>query len=526
MARVGVSVSGTLSTFFGVVVVFGGGVDRLPHMDSNIHSTQAAGGGSVGLPDRPPVKPPDGPPVGPPVGQPDDLAALTADVAALAARDLDGLSEVVRAERVLALRQLADRLEGQWLKELAGVDARGAAGAELDQQPGSTTAWLRQRLRMGADAARGSVRTARALFAGPLTGTAQALVDGVISPAHARVLADGTHDLPDQVAAEAEPVLLELARKLDPPRLRQAVAHLRQVVDPEGADQAAERRHERRGLWLSATFDGMVAVDGLLEPEAGNTVLAALEPLARPQGADDTRLGGQRTADALTELARRALEGGRLPQTGGVRPQLLVTVDLASLLGRGGLGGEAGWAGPLDPEACRRLACDGALTRVLVTRRHPSGHQPAADHLASGNGGRPDHGPDPGPGPGHAPSEAAGLQERLQAAMTLLPPSLGGAPSQPLNLGRATRVVHPAQRSALAVRDGGCVFPGCDRPLSWCDAHHVRHWVHGGPTDLNNLALLCRAHHRAVHEGGWHLARGPDGRFSATPPHRRHHPAA
>jgi hypothetical protein len=78
---------------------------------------------------------------------------------------------------------------------------------------------------------------------------------------------------------------------------------------------------------------------------------------------------------------------------------------------------------------------------------------------------------------------------------------------------------------ALAVRDRGCVFPGCDRPLSWCDAHHLWHWVDGGPTDLNNLALLCRAHHRAVHEGGWQLTRGPDGRFTASPgppPHRSH----
>ena len=85
----------------------------------------------------------------------------------------------------------------------------------------------------------------------------------------------------------------------------------------------------------------MVAVDGLLEPEAGQTVLAALEPLARPADANDTRSGSQRTADALTELARRALEGGRLPQTGGVRPQLPVTVDLDSLLGQP----QAAWAG-------------------------------------------------------------------------------------------------------------------------------------------------------------------------------------
>jgi hypothetical protein len=258
----------------------------------------------------------------------------------------------------------------------------------------------------------------------------------------------------------------------------------------------------------------MVAVDGLLEPEAGTTLLAALEPLARPADADDCRSGGQRTADALAELARRVLEGGGLPKAGGVRPQLLVTVDLDSLLGRpGGLGGEAGWPGPLAPAACRRLACDGAVTRVLV-RRQPTGP-------GLGDPVWCDQETRVGPGPG----EPVGLQQQLRAVAAGLPPTLGGARRQPLEVGRATRVVQPAQRAALAVRDGGCVFPGCDRPLAWCDAHHLWHWLDGGPTDLANLALLCRAHHRAVHEGGWQLTRGPDGRFTATPPHRRHRAA-
>jgi hypothetical protein len=245
---------------------------------------------------------------------------------------------------------------------------------------------------------------------------------------------------------------------------------------------------------------------GCWTPEAGQTLAAALEPLARPANAQDSRSGGQRRADALTELARRALEGGRLPQSGGVRPQLLVTVDLASLLGHpGGVGGDTGGVGPLDPEACRRLACDGAVTRVLVTRQPPGHRDPGGDDL--------DH-PDRG-GEGR-------LAARLQVAATMLPPTLGGAPGQPLEVGRTTRVVNAAQRAALVVRDGGCAFADCDRPPGWCEAHHLVHWLHGGPTDLPNLALLCRAHHRAVHEGGWRLERDPDGRLTATPPHRQH----
>jgi uncharacterized protein DUF222/HNH endonuclease len=472
-------------------------------------------------------------------GRPGRLAALTAAVDELAAQDLDGLTDAALAEQVLALRRLADRLEGHWLQQLAAVDGRGAAGAEEGQPGGSTAGWLRNRLHLSPGTAASSVRTARALFRGPLAATAHALTDGKISATHAHVLAHGTHDLPDHITVEAEPVLVEAAGRLDPPRLRRVLGHLQQVADPDGADRDRERRHQRRGLWLASTWAGMVAIDGLLEPEAGQTLIAALEPLARPADAQDPRSGGQLRADALTELARRSLEAGRLPQAGGVRPQLTVTVDLDSLLGQpSAIGGEAGWAGPLEPEACRRLACDAALTRVLVTRHphhhplsgeehHPSGEPQPAAHDPSDEHQPPAHDPSNDAQPAaHHPTRVAGLAGRLRAALALLPPVLGGAPTQPLEVGRTSRVVQPAQRIALAVRDGGCVFPGCERPLAWCEAHHLRHWLHGGPTDLANLALLCRAHHRAVHEGGWRLVRRPDGRLTATPPHRQPHQRA
>jgi hypothetical protein len=470
-------------------------------MEPNTHSARPADGPPTGASGRTDPANPTGP-----TPSLNGLGALAAAVDELAAQDLEGLSDAVRAERVMVLRRLVDRLEGHWLSELATVDARGAAGADQGVQAPSTASWLRGRLHMGAGAANSSVRTARALFRGPLIATGQAVTNGELSPAHATVLAAGAHDLPNHLAAEAEPVLLEAARRLDPPQLRRVVGHLRLVADPDGASEQAERRRQQRGLWLATSWEGMVALDGLLEPEAGQVLLAALAPLARPASAEDTRSGGQRQADALTELARRALEAGRLPQTGGVRPQLTVTVELDSLLGRpGALGGEAGWAGPLAAEGCRRLACDGAVTRVLVARhpthshQHPSGQErPATPNLGGDDR----------------------LAVRLRAAMALLPPILGGPPTQSLEVGRTTRVVTPAQRSALAVRDGGCVFPDCQRPLSWCEAHHLRHWLEGGPTDLANLALVCRAHHRAVHEGGWRLQRGPDGRLTATPPPR------
>jgi Domain of unknown function (DUF222) len=189
-------------------------------------------------------------------------------------------------------------------------------------------------------------------------------------------LTRSTQELPAATVAAAEPVLLAAARRLDPPRLRKVVGHLCEVADPQAADTRTARQRERRWLWLSPTFEGMVAVDGLLDPEAGETLLTALEPLARPTTAEDERSAAQRRADALTELARRALEGGRLPQSGGVRPQVTVTIELASLLGRPGLpGGEGAWVGPLPAQTARRLACDATLTRVLVAR-HPITSRP------------------------------------------------------------------------------------------------------------------------------------------------------
>jgi hypothetical protein len=180
----------------------------------------------------------------------------------------------------------------------------------------------------------------------------------------------------------------------------------------------------------------MLAVDGLLDPEAGQTLLAALEPLARPAGAEDGRSGWQRNADALAELARRSLEGGRLPRTGGVRPQLLVTVDLATLLGHhDSLGGELGWTGSVGAESCRRLACDADLTRVLVTRGphgHPDGSGTSNHRGSDGATGHPggdgegwDGSRDGQAGRAGGAGEG-GLAARLQAARRLLPPALGG----------------------------------------------------------------------------------------------------
>src|SRR6266540_795477 len=262
---------------------------------------------------REPATSPAGTPAGPD-GLPAGLERLAAAIAGLAADDLDQLGGTLLAAQVPAMRQLVDQLEADWLRRLATVDGLGAAGAEVGACAPSTAGWLRATTRMSS--------------------------------------------------AAAGPVLVDAARRLDPARLRRVADHLRGVLDPEGSEDRGRARLERRGLWLAATFDGMVDVKGLLDPEAGEAAMAALAPLARPTGPDDDRSAAQRRADAFGELARGALQAGHLPDAGGLRPQLAVTADLASLLAQqGGVGGTGGWGAVLGGETARRLACDAAVTR-------------------------------------------------------------------------------------------------------------------------------------------------------------------
>lgn len=112
---------------------------------------------------------------------------------------------------------------------------------------------------------------------------------------------------------------------------------------------------------------------------------------------------------------------------------------------------------------------------------------------------------------GHPLPQASLRRLACDATLTRL---LLDSHSQPLDVGRATRTVPPALRRALNTRDGGCRFPGCDRPPGWTDAHHLTPWIDGGPTALHNLILLCRSHHRLIHDYGWpppeHSAESPN----------------
>src|SRR6266545_3617371 len=208
---------------------------------------------SPSSPEAYPARAPTGP------GLPAALDWLDAAVANLATLDPGQEPDAALATGTLAAERLGDRLDAARLRLLAAVDARGAAGAELGTLA-PTAGWLRANRRLSPAPAAQRVRTARALHRGPLRATARALAAGEVSYAHAAALADATSDLPPARVAEAEPVLVDAAARL-----------------------------EQRGLRLSGTVDGMVDVKGLLDPEAGEAIQAALAPLARPTGPDDGR---------------------------------------------------------------------------------------------------------------------------------------------------------------------------------------------------------------------------------------------
>jgi hypothetical protein len=275
-----------------------------------------------------------------------------------------------------------------------------------------------------------------------MPATLAALGEGRISTTAAVLLAMA-RDADPEGFERAEAILVRTAEVSSVRELRVAIERFRKLADAEHADAADARRFGRRALHAWATLDGMVRVDGDLDPETGQTVLTALRSLLDVWGrsADDRRTPAQRRADALGEICRRYLDSPDRAVVAGERAHLSVTVDVESLERRAGRRCELGDGGPIGPEAARRLACDASIARVITRGR-----------------------------------------------------------SEPLELGRRTRVVPPPLRRAVVLRDGGCRFAGCDRPESWCDVHHVVHWADGGETSLPNLLLLCRRHHRLVHE--------------------------
>lgn len=212
--------------------------------------------------------------------------------------------------------------------------------------------------------------------------------------------------------------------------------------------EEANASEEEREVWWHWDSDGSLIIGARLPAEQGMAFLRALETSrahirdeARAEDEENGSAEPRTNADALVGIAESYLARGPTPVKGAERHHVMVHID-AEALSRDGPGRSQLADGPaIAPEVARRLGCDASLSAIVKRGR------------------------------------------------------------QVLSVGRKTRAIPAAIDRALRERDGGCRFPGCER-TRFVDAHHVRHWAQGGETSLDNLVLLCRHHHRLVHEGG------------------------
>jgi hypothetical protein len=379
------------------------------------------------------------------------------------------------AEPAVGCAAELERLGDEIAELSAHLDAATARLLELirdfDARAGWSTGfrscaeWLSWRVGLDRGAARERVRVARAL--GTLPRLAQALARGELSYAKVRALT--------RVAApETEGRLLAVGRAGTAEHVERIVRGWRRVDRQAEAHETA-RRHTSRALHVHEDEDGMLVIRGRLAPEVGavlrQALTAAREALYQRDRTDAAAGGGdvsaetptmaQQQADALALLAETALHHGIDPGAPGERYQVVVHVD-ASVLADADAPGQSVLedGAHVSAETSQRLACDASR---VVMRHDPDG--------------------------------------RI------------------LEVGARTRTIPPALRRALHHRDRGCRFPGCG--LRFGQGHHIRHWAHGGPTTLSNLALLCRRHHRAVHEEGYQVERQPGGELRFRQPNGR-----
>ena len=340
----------------------------------------------------------------------------------------------------------------------------GAAFAETDHydEQGfvSPQHWMRMNLHLTGGAASDRIAVGQQLANIPESH--QSLLEGEIGYAHLAHIARTAVAIEESGTNKQfdEAPLLEKARELPVGRFIDFTYHVRHAADPQGYAEEQAQKLEARSLTFKKGEGGMVWVRGVFDPEGAATLRTAIEPLARRNGKADDRKHDRRLADAAVELARHALDNGLVPQRGSVRPHLNVVTTLETLKQNiGAPAADLEFSLPISAATVERLACDCSVTRILL-----------------------------------------------------------GADSMVIDVGREKRVISPAQRKALNVRDKGCRWPGCDRTATWADGHHLKHWIRGGGGDLPNLVLLCGRHHWMAHEGKWQLVRTNDGKFLAIPP--------
>lgn len=360
-------------------------------------------------------------------------------------------------DELVHLRRTLDLLE----LEFARTAAQFAATDEYDRAGYCTPIhWMRNECNTSSSIAGNAVAVGEQQA--KLPQAIRAMEERKIGFPHLALLARTAEHLTMYAGQEDfdERPLLRKAMAHTVSRFRKDCAHARHAADQQFFLQEHVDAVESRFLEVKPRDDGCVWLRGFLDSVAGASLRTALDALSAPDGASDVRSRERRQADALIDIVDRALDSGRLPGHGGQRPHLQVTASVDTLRALDGAdAGEMQLAGAVPAATVQRIACDASIARVLIDRD-----------------------------------------------------------SAVLDVSRARRLPAAATRRALLARDKGCVWPGCERPAPWTQAHHLVHWSHGGPTELSNLALVCRRHHWMLHEAGWQMVRGGEGGVTLVPP--------
>jgi hypothetical protein len=376
------------------------------------------------------------------------LHALAAELAAAVSADTSGVLAVEVLPEVFGAGRQLDLLSCRLIERADRSGAYGVDGAA------STAAFVRQLSGEHHGWVAKRVQVGRAL-ADRMPVTAKAFEAGDLGLDHATVIQQATRDLDDaELALELEGFLAQQAGPLTPRQLRVVAEELLAAAAPDESAGEAARKHAAQHLNLSETLDGRWRLDGWLDAEAGMIVSKAIAAFTRkpdPDGDVLTESVGSRRAEALLQLARHATAHAESCHgEGGGRHTIIVGLSHQALLdGLGTAGTPDGQR--LPAAAARRMACDAAII-----------------------------------------------------------PAVYGTDSEVLDFGRRTRTIATGLRHFLAARDGGCTWPGCDRPPSHTEAHHRKHWINGGETNPEHLDLLCPHHHHKIHEGGWTMTIGHD----------------
>jgi hypothetical protein len=313
----------------------------------------------------------------------------------------------------------------------------------------NAASWIRERSHLSREGSNSLSRHARLIRTRPLLAHAM----DTLGAAKVRTVLRYTTGRTIDAFDEAEATILEEIGPLDVDETATIMRWWARRVDHDGRQPKV---WDDNDLQLRQTYQGDWALHGGLDPLTGAELEAALdaeaEVIYRAGGTGPHPLpAGRRRAMALMELIRRSLNPDHLDTQ--TPPTVMVTIDLDTLLKGAGRADLIGCGEHIDAETARRIACDAGITRIIT-----------------------------------------------------------GPHGDILDLGRTTRTAPPRFRRALAVRDSHCVFPGCRMTPNRCHAHHIAWWDRDhGPTSLDNLALLCWHHHHLIHEGGWQMARAPDG---------------